>query len=70
MTKYIIINMNKNIYGGMELKYNTKVQSTGGTLSTSIPKTIRDLLDLSKGDSVEWIVNISDSGTKISLEKK
>lgn len=53
----------------MKLKYRTKVQSTGGTLSTSIPKTIRDLYNLGKGDTVEWIVSIDEQGTKVTLEK-
>ena len=52
----------------MELKYSTKVQSTGGTLSTSVPKIIRDILELEKGDTLVWKVNLSDKS--ISLEKK
>lgn len=46
------------ICGGMKLKYNTKVQTTGGTLSTSIPKVIRDILEIEKGDSVQWEVDL------------
>ena len=38
----------------MKLKYTTKVQSVAGSLTTSIPKTIRDALSLQKGDEVEW----------------
>lgn len=52
----------------MELKYTTKLQSTGGTLSTSIPKTIRDILELQKGDTVLWKVDLSSK--TIRLEKK
>ena len=52
----------------MNLKYNTKVQSTGGTLSTSIPKIIRDLLELEKGDTVIWDVDHDDK--TITLTKK
>ena len=52
----------------MNLKYNTKVQSTGGTLSTSIPKIIRDLLALEKGDTVVWDVDLDDK--TITLTKK
>ncbi|WP_303737368.1 AbrB/MazE/SpoVT family DNA-binding domain-containing protein [Methanobrevibacter millerae] len=51
------------------MKYKTKVQSTGGTLSTSIPKIIRDLYNLEKGDTVEWVVSIDEQGTKVTLEK-
>lgn len=68
MTKYNNINIIKSIYGGMELKYDTKVQSTGGTLSTSIPKIIRDILELEKGDSVTWKVDLSTK--TITLTKK
>ncbi len=52
----------------MELKYNTKVQSTGGTLTTSIPKIIRDFLELQKGDSITWKVDLDEK--TISLTKK
>ena len=52
----------------MKLKYNTKVQSTGGTLSTSIPKIIRDLLELEKGDTVIWNVDLDEK--TITLDKK
>ena len=52
----------------MKLKYTTKLQSTGGTLSTSIPKVIRDILELEKGDTVVWNVDLSNKS--ISLEKK
>ena len=36
------------------MKYNTKVQSVSGSLTTTIPKTISDLLSLEKGDSITW----------------
>ena len=49
------------------MKYNTKVQTTGGTLSTSIPKIIRDILELEKGDSVQWEVDLE---TKTVTVKK
>ena len=52
----------------MELKYSTKVQSTGGTLSTSVPKLIRDLLELEKGDTLIWKVDLTTKS--ISLDKK
>ena len=41
----------------MKLKYNTKIQSVAGSLTTTIPAFARDLLDLKKGDSVEWIID-------------
>ena len=52
----------------MKLKYDTKIQATGGTLSTSIPKIIRDLLELEKGDTVTWEVDLDEK--TIILDKK
>lgn len=52
----------------MKLKYETKVQTQGGTLATSIPKTIRDALNLKKGDTIEWTFCI-DTQT-ISIGKR
>lgn len=49
----------------MKLKYKTKLQTQGGTLSTSVPKVIRDVLSLSKGDSLEWEVDLSNQEIKV-----
>ena len=43
--------------GGMKLKYDTKVQSVAGSLTTTVPAFARDLLSLKKGDSLEWIID-------------
>lgn len=49
------------------MDYYTKVQTTGGSLRTSIPKTIRDLLDIQKGDYIHWTV---DTKTEEIIIKK
>ena len=51
------------------MKYETKVQATGGTLSTSIPKTIRDMLNIDKGDILVWEVNIDEARTTVTIKK-
>ena len=43
----------------------TKIQIISGSLTTTIPATIRDTLELEKGDSLEW--NIEDN--KIIIKK-
>ncbi len=50
------------------MKYTTKVQSVAGSLTTTVPAFARDLLDLKKGDTLEWII---DTKTEtISVIKK
>lgn len=49
----------------MKLKYATKVQSVAGSLTTSIPKTIRDALSLQKGDEVEWELDLNTQEIKV-----
>ena len=39
------------------MRYQTKVQTTGGSLRTSIPKIVKDLIELKKGDTLEWIID-------------
>lgn len=53
----------------MILKYSTKVQSVSGSLTTSIPKTIRDVLTLEKGDKVEWELDLTTQEIKIKKAK-
>ena len=53
----------------MELKYDTKVQSVAGSLTTTVPAFARDLLSLKKGDSLQWIIDTkNDSITVIKKE--
>lgn len=51
----------------MKLKYTTKLQSQGGSLATSVPKLIKDSLSLSKGDSLEWEIDLQTQ--KITVKK-
>ena len=51
----------------MKLRYYTKLQSQGGSLATSVPKLIKDLLSLSKGDSLEWEIDLQTQ--KITVKK-
>lgn len=39
------------------MKYKTKVQFTGGSLRTTIPKFLTDLIDLNQGDEIEWTID-------------
>ena len=41
----------------MKMRYKTKVQTTGGSLRTSIPKIVKDLIELQKGDTLEWTID-------------
>ena len=41
----------------MKMKYYTKVQTTGGSLRTTLPKIVRDLLDIQKGDNLIWTID-------------
>ena len=49
----------------MNLKYYTKLQSQGGSLATSVPKIIKDSLGLSKGDSLEWKIDLKTQEIKV-----
>ena len=42
----------------MKLKYTSKVQRHGGSRLVSIPKTIRDVFDIDKGDTIIWEYNL------------
>jgi bifunctional DNA-binding transcriptional regulator/antitoxin component of YhaV-PrlF toxin-antitoxin module len=56
----------KNIKEDMELKKKTKVQNSGaGSLTTTIPSFVRDVLSLEKGDTIEWIINTKTEEIKI-----
>lgn len=44
----------------MKLKYKTKLQQVSGSLTTTVPVFVRDLLELEKGDSVEWEIDTKD----------
>ncbi len=55
-----------NIKEDMELKKKTKVQNAGaGSLTTTVPSFVRDVLSLEKGDTIEWIINTKTEEIKI-----
>lgn len=41
----------------MKLKYKTKIQSVAGSLTTTVPAFARDMLELKKGEQLEWIID-------------
>ena len=49
----------------IKLKYSTKVQSVSGSLTTSIPKIIRDFLVLEKGNELEWELDLNNLEIKV-----
>lgn len=51
----------------MKLKYKTKVQHVAGSLTTTVPVFARDLLDLKKGDILEWEIDTKEDS--ISIKK-
>ncbi len=50
------------------MKYDTKIQSVAGSITTTIPATVRDFLNLSKGESVTWVID-TETGI-VSVAKK
>lgn len=61
----------KNIKEVMELRKKTKVQTVSGSLTTTIPVFVRDVLSLEKGDTIEWIINTKTEEIKIrKIEKE
>ena len=50
------------------MKYETKIQSVAGSLTTTIPAFARDFMNLSKGEKLEWVID-TESGI-ISVSKK
>lgn len=39
------------------MRYQTKVQTTSGSLRTTVPKFISDLIELKQGDQLEWVID-------------
>lgn len=52
----------------MKLKYDTKVQAVSGSLTTTVPAFVRDLLKLQKGDTLEWTIDTKEE--TITIRKK
>ena len=47
------------------MRKKTKVQTVSGSLTTTIPVFVRDVLSLEKGDTIEWIINTKTEEIKI-----
>lgn len=54
----------------MKMKYTTSVQTTGGSLRTTIPKIVRDLLELQKGDKIVWTIDTHNDSITITKKIK
>ena len=55
----------------MNLKAKTKLFKNRNSMVTTVPIAITQLLNLEKGDTIEWELDIDDSGRKtlcINLE--
>ncbi|WP_303337253.1 AbrB/MazE/SpoVT family DNA-binding domain-containing protein [Methanobrevibacter sp.] len=50
--------------------YSSKVQQHGGSKIVSIPKTIVDLLEIEKGDSMIWELNLEDKTLSVKKKEK
>ena len=52
------------------MKKKTKVQTVSGSLTTTIPVFVRDVLLLEKGDTIEWIINTKTEEIQIKKVKE
>ena len=60
----------KNIKEDMELRKKTKVQNAGaGSLTTTVPSFVRDVLSLEKGDTIEWHLYGDDNWTSSKIDE-
>lgn len=53
-------------------KYKSKVGKGSSKFDSArliIPQQVRSFLEVNPGDSVNWIVNINEHGTKVTIEK-
>jgi len=51
----------------MKIERNTKVQKGKGVLTTSIPQTISEIMDIQKGTPLIW--KLTDEG-KVTIQKE
>lgn len=49
------------------MTYTSRVQKHGGSRLVSIPKTIRDVFDIEKGDTIVWELDVENKS--ISIKK-
>lgn len=50
------------------MTFKTKMRFNAGSMLTVIPKGIVDLLQLKQGDTVEWDVDITETGATIQVK--
>ena len=51
------------------MSFETKLQTVGGSLSTSVPSTIRDALNLKKGEIIKWEIDFNNNPPTVTLKK-
>lgn len=52
------------------MKYETKVGNIGGSATVVIPAGLVKLLEIEKGDKLEWEVDITDKGAIVTVTPK
>lgn len=53
-------------------KYKSKVGKGSSQFDSAriiIPKQVREFIDVNPGDTIEWIVNVTEKGIKVNVEK-
>ncbi len=53
----------------MKLSFIRTLQGVGGSISSSIPSTITDALELKKGEKVKWNIDFKSNPPKVTFEK-
>ena len=51
----------------MKIKAETKIVVTGGSLRTTIPKKISELLNVEEGDKLCWNLKITEKGPVLEV---
>jgi antitoxin component of MazEF toxin-antitoxin module len=54
----------------MKIKAETKIVVTGGSLRTTVPKNVVELLDVKEGDSLCWNLDITEKGPTLTITPK
>lgn len=54
----------------MKVKAETKVVVTGGSLRTTVPKKIAEILNIDEGDKLCWNLSITEKGPTLKISPK
>jgi hypothetical protein len=54
----------------MKITYKTKAGKVKGSITTTIPVSIVNLLNIEKGDKIVWDADIAEKGAIITLHKE